>query len=49
MGILAVDDRDPSITYTGGWAQAASPNEFDNTSTFTAVAGSTAKVTFTGA
>ncbi|KAF8186771.1 hypothetical protein BJ912DRAFT_926926 [Pholiota molesta] len=48
MGILAVDDRDPSITYTGGWAQAASPNEFDNTSTFTAVAGSTAKVTFTG-
>lgn len=49
MAILALDDRDPSIIYSGGWAQAGSANEFDGTTTWTAVAGSTAKLTFTGA
>ncbi|KAF8956227.1 hypothetical protein BDZ97DRAFT_1925699 [Flammula alnicola] len=48
MGVLALDDRDPSIVYSPGWAQAGSSLEYNSTTSWTAVAGSTAKVPFRG-
>lgn len=49
MSIITLDDRDKAIVYSAGWARGGSTNEFDKTTTWTAVAGSTAKVTFNGA
>jgi len=49
MGTVAVDDRDPSVTYsTGDWAQAGIALEFNSTTTWTGVAGSTASISFIG-
>ncbi|PPQ72214.1 hypothetical protein CVT26_006969 [Gymnopilus dilepis] len=48
MVLLTLDDRNPSIIYSTGWNQAGSALEFNKTTTWTAVAGSTAKFTFQG-
>ena len=48
MGVQAFDDRNPSIVYSTGWAQAGSGLEYNSTTTWTALAGSTARVSFRG-
>ncbi|KIM47189.1 hypothetical protein M413DRAFT_440691 [Hebeloma cylindrosporum] len=46
--IRALDDRDSSIVYSTGWAQAGSSPEYNSTTTWTALAGSTARISFRG-
>ncbi|KAF9556801.1 hypothetical protein CPC08DRAFT_75597 [Agrocybe pediades] len=51
MSVIIVDDRDPSITYSGtefSWGLEENANEFDGTSTFCNVVGGTAKFSFSG-
>ena len=48
MSIRAFDDRDPTIVYSTGWAQAGSSLEYNSTTTWTALAGSTAQISFRG-
>ncbi|KAF5311987.1 hypothetical protein D9619_003789 [Psilocybe cf. subviscida] len=48
MSILTLDDRNPAVVYSPGWDQAGSKFEFNSTTSWTKVAGSTAKVTFRG-
>ncbi|KAJ7766036.1 hypothetical protein B0H16DRAFT_384854 [Mycena metata] len=46
--MVIVDDRDPSIKYTGAWTQAGSSIEFDSTTTCSSTEGTSASFTFTG-
>ncbi|KAF8148415.1 hypothetical protein B0H34DRAFT_802952 [Crassisporium funariophilum] len=48
MAVLALDDRDASITYSTGWALSGSVLEYNRTTTWTGVAGSTARIAFRG-
>jgi len=48
MSIRTLDDRDPSIVYSTGWAQAGSSLEYNSTTTWTALVGLTARVSFRG-
>ncbi|PPQ95027.1 hypothetical protein CVT25_000490 [Psilocybe cyanescens] len=48
MGLSVLDDRDSSIDYSSGWSKAGSSLEFNRTTTWSVVSGSTAKVTFQG-
>ncbi|KJA18639.1 hypothetical protein HYPSUDRAFT_79059 [Hypholoma sublateritium FD-334 SS-4] len=44
----ALDDRDPSIIYQGGWLQGGTPFNFDGTTTWINHTGPTVSMTFTG-
>lgn len=48
MSIRTLDDRDPSIVYSTGWAQAGLSLEYNSTTTWTALVGLTARVSFRG-
>ncbi len=45
---LVVDDRDPSIVYSGSWMQVTSTAEYDDTKSGAASAGMTATFAFNG-
>ncbi|PPQ78926.1 hypothetical protein CVT25_002402 [Psilocybe cyanescens] len=50
MGILAIDDRDPLLSYSSisAWNPGGVSSEYNSTTTFTSVTGSTVNLTFTG-
>ncbi|KJA13027.1 hypothetical protein HYPSUDRAFT_209890 [Hypholoma sublateritium FD-334 SS-4] len=48
MVSITLDDRDPKIVYSAGWTHAGRPADYARTTSRTTVAGSTAKLTFTG-
>ena len=49
MALRVIDDRDPAIEYTGVWRPEGNPQEeYNGTTTFSEIPGSTARVTFTG-
>ena len=48
MVSITLDDRDPKIVYSAGWTHTGKPVEYAGTTSRTTVAGSTAKLTFTG-
>lgn len=48
MSTKTVDDQDASVEYSGGWGKAGGPNEFDDTTMGTDVAGATATLHFSG-
>ncbi|KAJ6585657.1 hypothetical protein B0H19DRAFT_924775 [Mycena capillaripes] len=45
---VIIDDRDPLVSYTGAWSQGGASLEFDQTTSFSVSAGSTAMITFVG-
>jgi len=49
MSLQIIDDRDPTVNYTGRWGQAGSGNEYNSTTTYALLAGLTANLTFRGA
>ncbi|KAJ6571146.1 hypothetical protein B0H19DRAFT_935612, partial [Mycena capillaripes] len=48
LNTVIVDDTDPSITYSGGWNNAGAFIEFNGTTKWASVEGSTATFTFVG-
>jgi hypothetical protein len=46
--VAIVDERDPSIHYAGTWNEAGVSAEFNSTTKWSAMQGSTASFTFVG-
>lgn len=46
--LVILDDRDPSIQYSNGWALQYSEPEYNGTGMKTTMIGATATLTFTG-